>query len=177
MSRSILHRVRLVLIACIAVLALPAASLAAPPTFHNNLDFVEEDIDVCGVLLDVHVTGVENVWLDSDAVKVTSQVTQVFTTDDGRTVVLRAAGTFNGIYTDNGDGTATIVEDYRGLPESISSGRGGPVLRDAGLIIITTVIDIATDQPLSVDMDIRGPHPEAEADFAIFCDAFLEALG
>ncbi len=83
-----------------------------------------------------------------------------------------------GSVTENPDGTLTFVTTFKGLPEQISShGKGGVELRDAGLITFITTIDPATGDVISDEVVIKGPHPEAESDFTLFCDAFLAALG
>lgn len=176
MPHSFLTRVRLLVVVLFAVLALPGASFAAPPLVHNNFEDQEEDVDICGAIVDIHVTGVETIFVSDTTFKVTGRIQVVYTAEDGRTAVLRAAGPFINTVTENDDGTVTVVDSYRGLPESISGGQGGPVLRDAGLISFITTFDPETGEVVT-DIVIRGPHPEAEADFEIFCDAFLEALG
>lgn len=169
--------VHLLFVVLISLLALPSAALSAPPTFRDKLDFTIEDVDFCGVIGTLHVTGVQIITLTDTSFKVTGQVQQVFTTSDGRTAVIHAAGPFTSTFTDNGDGTGTFADTYKGLPESISGGQGGPVLRDAGLITFLTTIDLETFELISTDVIVHGPHPEADSGFTLFCDAFLEALG
>lgn len=177
MSHTIVHRVGFVLIACIAFLAFPVASLAAPPTFHGSYEFTE-DVTICGVDGTLHITGIEVVWEEGDSVRVAGQGKNTFVADDGRTVIFHHGGTFTGSYTDNGDGTATIVENFTGLAGSTRGSQGGSVLRDVGVIVFTTVIDIATEDVLSTEITLaHGPHPEAESGFTNFCDFFPEALG
>jgi hypothetical protein len=164
------------LAALAALLALPGGALAAKPVFHDKIDVTIEDIDLCGETVDLHVTGTQVGSFSGDTFKVTGQVTQVFTTDDGRSVTLSAAGPFTSTFTDNGDGTFTIVDTWKGLPEKISGATGGPVLRDAGLISFVVTID-EDGNVLDEDVIVHGPHPEADSGFTAFCDAVLAALG
>jgi len=165
------------LVALLALLALPGGALAAKPTFHDKIDVTFEDVDICGVVGTLRVTGSQVVTLGATTVKVTGQVTQVFTAPDGRTAVIQSAGQFTGTFTDNGDGTITFVDTFKGLPEKISSrGQGGTELRDAGIISFITTIDLTTGE-VTTEVVQHGPHPEADSDFALFCTAFLAALG
>jgi hypothetical protein len=163
--------------ALLAALALSVgASVAAQPTFHVKIDETLQDVDACGVIGSLHVTGTQVVTLGDTSVKVTGQVTQVFTTADGRTATLKSAGQYTRTYTDNGDGRITFVDTYKGLPEKISGANGKPVTRDAGLVSFITTIDLITGD-VTTDVVQHGPHPEADSDFTVFCDAFLDALG
>ena len=53
----------------------------------------------------------------------------------------------------------------------------GPVLlRDAGLIAFVTTFD--GDEFINQETAyVKGPHPDAESDFALFCEVMTEALG
>jgi hypothetical protein len=160
-----------------ALLTLPGMALAAKPAFHDKFDFTIEDIDFCGVVGNLHVVGNQVITLGDTTFKAAGQVTQTFTTSDGRTAVVQTAGTFTDTFTDNGDGTITFVSTYKGLPEKISShGQGGTALRDAGIISFITTIDLNTGE-VTTEVVQHGPHPEADSDFTLFCTAFLEALG
>jgi hypothetical protein len=106
---------------------------------------------------------------------ITGQVTQVFTTGDGKSVTISNAGSFTSDFTTSGD-TVTFVDTYKELPEKISSrGGGGVELRDAGVISFITTINLVTGE-ITDDVVIQGPHPEADSDFTLFCDAVSAAL-
>ncbi len=166
-----------ILLTLLALPALATGALAAKPTFHDKIDVTFEDVDFCGVVGTLHVTGSQIITVDDDSFTATGQVTQVFTTADGRTAVLANAGTFRSTFTDNGDGTITFVDSFVGLPERIASrGSGGTELRDAGIISFITTIDLTTGE-VTTQVVQRGPHPEADSDFSLFCTAFLAALG
>lgn len=164
------------MLALVGILTIPSASLAAAPTFRVKIDDTEVGVDVCGVTGTVHATGVNIVTLNGDSFTQRGQVKTVFTADDGRMAVLQNAGTITDTFTDNGDGTITFTTIYKGLPERISSrGQGGTALRDAGVITFITTIDLNTGD-VTTNVEVHGPHPEADSDFTLFCDAFLAAL-
>lgn len=165
------------LTALFTVLALPGGAFAAKPGFHDKFDDTFPD-SICGVDGTSHVTGTQTGTDTGTSFRVSGEVTQVFTATDGRTVRLHSAGIQVATFTDNGDGTTTVVSTYKGLPEQISGAKGGPVVRDAGLITIIVTFDQTTGDVISFSVvATHGPHPEADSDFTLFCDAFLTALG
>jgi hypothetical protein len=161
-----------------ALLALPGGAFAAKPTFVDKIDFTIPDAEICGFIGTAHVTGVQVITLIGDTdFTVTGQVTTVFTTADGKTATLMGTGKVVGTVTDNGDGTITFTTTFTGLPEKIGSrGSGGTALRDAGVITFIMTFDTNTGELISDEVIIKGPHPEAESDFTLFCEAFAEAL-
>lgn len=58
----------------------------------------------------------------------------------------------------------------------IQTAHGPVLLRDAGVITFVDTFDLETFELISSDVIIKGPHPEAESDFALFCEVFTEAL-
>src|SRR5262249_23609965 len=147
------------------------------------------DIDpdnACGVDGSTHVTVSQIGWLTFDADgnvvagKITGEVTAVFTANDGRSAPTHVAGPSSFSVTDNGDRTLTVVNTWKGLPEQVRGGGGGVATFDAGLLTLVRTFDVSGPNPVLVSSEIvaeRGPHPEADAGFAIFCNAFLAALG
>jgi hypothetical protein len=178
-SMSQLARLRypfLALVTFLTIMSLPAG-VSAKPAFHDHFSEVILDADICGVVGTLNVTVNQVITFTDTSVKVTGQVTQVFTAPDGRTAVLMNAGQYTNTFTDNGDGTFTFVDTYKGTPEKISSGgNGGVVVRDAGIISFITTVNENTGD-VTTEIVQHGPHPEADSDFTIFCDAFLAALG
>ena len=164
------------LVALAALLALPGGALAAKPAFHDH--FTETFADnICGVAGTSTVTVNNVVRFTDTSFKATGSFTLVFVADDGRTATLHSAGNTSGSTTENPDGTVTFVTTYKGLPEQIR-GVKGVSTRDAGIISFIDTVDFSTDPPTVVSRVIQhGPHPEADSGFALFCDAFLEALG
>jgi hypothetical protein len=174
------HPLRAIALFAFALLAaLPFASAsAASQTFHDRFRETVPGVDICGVIGTVDVAVNQVGWISDTSFKITGQTNVIFTADDGRTASLKTGGQVTGSVTENADGTLTFVTTFKGLPEQISShGKGGVELRDAGIISFITTIDPNTGEVLSEEVLIKGPHPEAESDFALFCDAFLAALG
>ena len=173
-----LTRLRFPFLASIAFLVLLSmpAGVSAKPAFHDHFHEVIPDFDFCGVIgtLDLNVNQV--ITITDTTFKAAGSVTQVFTAADGRVAVVKSAGTYTNTFNDNGDGTIMVVDSYNGLPEKISSrGKGGVVLRDAGFISFITTVNENTGE-VTTEVVQHGPHPEADSDFNLFCDAFLAAL-
>ena len=73
-------------------------------------------------------------------------------------------------------GTITFTSTFKGLPEKIQTANGPVLLRDAGIITFMDTFDLDTGEFISSDVIIKGPHPEAESDFTLFCEVITEAL-
>jgi hypothetical protein len=173
------HLTRWLAVAAMAtagVVATPGVASAARPAFHDKFSETIPGVDICGFMTTLRVKGSQTFWFTENRVKSTGQVTQVFTTATGESVVVKAAGQVTSTFTQNGD-IVTFVDSYKGLPEKISArGQGGTVLRDAGFISFVTTVNLATGD-VTTDVVIKGPHPEAESDFTLFCDAISSVLG
>jgi hypothetical protein len=164
----------------------PASALGgAPERDHQRILEVDEDVDVCGVNVDIvaKVVFTDLTFFDKEGnllrfmSPASGRVT--FTADDGRQVVQHFANLFIvEELVDEAAGTLTLFFTFKGLPNMLKSAHGGVVLRDVGIITFKEVLDLDTGEELSFEtILIKGPHPEAESDFTIFCDAFVEALG
>jgi hypothetical protein len=184
MSRPTLRRA--LLIALIAgAAALPAGALAASPEiFHGSFSDVFEDVNVCGVTVDVRSEGVftDKVFFDEDGnfVRFMSTVSGMttYTAADGDAIIVQFANQFvdAGPIIDEAAGTITFVTTYKGLPEKIQTAGGPVLLRDAGVITFADTFDLVTGDFISSETIIKGPHPEADSDFLAFCEVFTEAL-
>jgi hypothetical protein len=178
---------RALLLALITALAvLPGSALGgAPERVQERVVDVFENVDVCGVNVDIvsEVRFTELTFFDKEGnfLRFMSPASgrTTFTTDDGRQVVQHFAQLFiQEEIVDEQAGTLTLLFTFKGLPSQLKSAQGGVVLRDAGIITFALTLDLETGEELSFEtILIKGPHPEAESDFTIFCDAFLEALG
>lgn len=165
----------------VAALVLPAGALAGKPVeqFHDH--FTESFSDeVCGIPVDAEVVVTDNFFVYADeSFKDMSSVMATFTNPEtGKSVVLSNAGLITGeAIVDEDAGTITFIDSYRGLPEKIQT-EGGPVLlRDAGIITFANTFDLETGEFISGEVLVnKGPHPEAESDFELFCDVMTEAL-
>ena len=78
---------------------------------------------------------------------------------------------------DEAAGTITFVTSFKGLPEKIQTRHGRVLLRDAGIIAFAETFDLETGEFISSEITLnKGPHPDAESDFALFCEIVSEAL-
>jgi hypothetical protein len=165
-------------------LALSGAASAAKP-FHVNFDDVSTD-NVCGLDVTIEAIGVDNFSPVFDAAgnliafKDTSQVKTIFTRN-GKSLVNAAAGQHTFTAVGDFSGVVTFTDTYKGLPERIFVPNGALITRDAGIITFENVVDFSTnpdgDLISSAVLVNKGPHPEADADFALFCQVFTAALG
>ena len=176
MARSPVARVVLLAVVAFGAVAFCPGRALAKPTFHDKIKLTIPDVDICGFVGTLEVNGSQIITLSDTTLKTTGQVTQVLTTAAGKSVVIKNAGQFTSTFTSAGD-TISFVDTYKGLPEKISArGKGGTVLRDAGVISFITTINLVTGE-ITNDVVIKGPHPEAESDFILFCAAVGAVLG
>jgi hypothetical protein len=173
-------RLRLPLcLALFAALALmPAAALAAPPGHEHFRDvgtFVDEDFCGTGQEIDGSFDVRVNIWFSpegaEDLVRTTFSGKQVLTNPDtGDSVTVSFAGQTTEV-TISGDpaGLHTILVTTKGLPEKIQTSH-------AGIIAFEDTFD--GDEFISEEIVlVKGPHPEADADFELFCEVTVPALG
>ena len=171
---------RAVFTALIVALALPGVSLAAKPiaAFHDH--FTDSfPGDICGIAVQIDIVVTDNFFAYADgSFKDASSFMGTYTNpDNGKSVVVSSAGTLTGTaIIDEGANTITFVTTYKGLPEKIQTAHGRVLTRDAGIISFRDTFDLTTGDFLGTEVIIRGPHPEADADFALFCDVVTAAL-
>jgi len=186
-KREFMKQLRLLLLVPFTlVLALmPTAASAAPPEVNHFRDVgTDTDPDFCGtgqavdIAFDVRV----NEWISAngpeDLVRTTFSGTNTFTNPDtGLSVVVSFAGqTTDTIISGDPEGLNTHFITTKGLPQKIQTVNGPVLLRDAGLIAFVTTFD--GDEFISQETAyVKGPHPEAESDFVLFCEIMTEALG
>ena len=185
MSRPTLRRA-LSIALVVGAVALPARALAgAPEIFHGSFSDTFDDVDVCGITVDIRSEGVftDKVFFDDSGnfVRFTSTVSgkTTYTAADGRAVVVQFANLFvdGTSIIDEAAGTITFFTTYKGLPEKIQTAGGSVLLRDAGLITFANTFDLVTGDFISSETIVKGPHPEADSDFLAFCEVLTEALG
>jgi hypothetical protein len=73
-------------------------------------------------------------------------------------------------------GTITFLTSYRGLPQKIQTANGPVLLRAAGVITFAATFDLETGEFISSEITVKGPHPEDDSDFPLFCEVISEAL-
>jgi hypothetical protein len=165
--------------------AAPSASAGGPERFHLNFHDEAEDQDVCGINVDLVSEGVFNDrdFFDTDGnfdhFHSTASGTTTFTNDAGESVVVRFANLlFETNSIDEEAGTITLYGTVEGLPELMKTPRGSVLLRDAGVISFVNTHDLETGEFLSGEIVVnQGPHPEADSDFALFCEVLRAELG
>ena len=108
---------------------------------------------------------------------------QVFTSDStGKQVQISAVGQTSGLDEpiDNGDGTVTFINTFKGLPEKLSIRNGPTLLRDAGSVTIATTFFVELDGSLTLISQTvsgeKGPHPDLDSGFEAFCSVIVPAL-
>jgi hypothetical protein len=171
---------RMLAAAFAAFVLLPAAALAAQPVekFHDHFtdSFSEE---ICGIPVETQLVVTDNFFVYADdSFKDTSSVMATFTNpENGKSVVLSNAGQVTGTAViDEEAGTISFLTTYKGLPEKIQTAGGAVLLRDAGVITFVDTFDLETGDFISSDVIVKGPHPEADSDFALFCEVMTDAL-
>jgi hypothetical protein len=174
--------VRALPVALFAVLVvIPGAALAAQPIerFHDH--FTESFSDeICGIPVDVEAVVTDNFFLYADgSFKDTSSVRAIFTNPvNGNSIVLASAGQVTGPppIVDEEAGTITFLISFKGIPEKIQTAHGPVLLRDAGVVTFADTFDLVTGEFISSEISIKGPHPDLESEFALFCEVISQAF-
>jgi hypothetical protein len=66
---------------------------------------------------------------------------------------------------------------FKGLPERIQTANGPVLLRDAGFVTFADTFDLETNEFISSEITVnKGPHPDLDSDFTLFCEVLSEAL-
>ncbi len=169
-------------VALVAALAVVPAALAAQPAeqFHGRYSDSFSDI-VCGVAVDVELTGTDNFFVYADdSVKGTGAFRATLTNPlNGTSVVVSSAGQLAATAADIDEaaGTITFRPTFKGLPGKIQTAGGSVLLRDAGIITFEDTFDLATGELISTQTIVaHGPHPEADSDFTLGCGVISAAL-
>ena len=170
--------------AAVALLVGPASVLAANPTvehFTEAGNFIDPDFCGTGKSVDgtFDITGTNFLTPNQDiAFKQTAETTLTYTNPDtGATVVTHSAGTFIiEAITSTPTGSTLLVSNL-GLPALIKTPHGSVLTRDAGNLLLVLTLDNDGQVVGSEIVIDRGPHPDAEADLALFCAVATTALG
>lgn len=169
------------LVAALSALAVLAGTAYATQPIERFHDHFTDSFsgEICGIAVEIDIVVTDTFVLYADGTfKDTGSVMQTFTNPvTGASVVVSSAGQVTGTaIVDEEAGTITFLTSFIGLPERIQTP-GGPVLtRDAGFITFADTFDLVTGEFISFEITVKGPHPEADADFALFCEIVTEAL-
>jgi hypothetical protein len=181
-----MSRIRALPIAALsaAVLALagPSSALAANPDINRFTDSgTDTDTDFCGtgqtVNISFDVRGTEFLDPNQADFKVTLQGKVLFTNPlNGNTVILHFGQQFlETTLSGDPEGLHTVEATTKGLPELFRTKHGGVLTRDAGYITFVATFD--GDEFISDEIVInRGPHPQADSEFELFCEIMTTAL-
>jgi hypothetical protein len=177
---------RALLVVLVVAFAIPASALGGKPEiFHSSFFDTQQDVEFCpGLIVDVVSRGVftDKVFSDSQGNFIrfssTSSAKTTLTAANGKSVIIQNAGSFTDLnpLVDEEAGTITFITTFKGLPEKIQTRHGRVLLRDAGVITFVDTFDLATNELVSSDVIIKGPHPEAESDFEALCEVVSQAL-
>jgi hypothetical protein len=170
------------LIAALTLAAVPGTAFGAKPIeqFHDH--FTESFSDeICGIPVDVDIVVTDNFFLyEDETFKDTSSFQSTNTNPvNGKSVLISSAGQVSGPppIVDEEAGTITFLTSFKGLPEKIQTANGPVLLRDAGIITFADTFDLETGDFISSEIVVnKGPHPEADSDFTLFCDVISGAL-
>jgi hypothetical protein len=180
MGRLILRALLPALIAALAVL--PGTALGAKPIaqFHDHFTDSFSD-EICGIPVDVDIVVTDNFFLYADdSFKDTSSFMATVTNPvNGKSVVISSAGQVSGPapIVDEEAGTITFLTSFKGLPEKIKTANGRVLLRDAGFVTFADTFDLETGEFISSEITVnKGPHPDLDSDFTLFCEVITEAL-
>ena len=95
----------------------------------------------------------------------------------GDTAIQRFAGpVWNTFVSGDPDGVHVEQSTVKGLPEMWKLEHGRRLIRDAGYVVIQTTFDGEEFVSQEVLVD-KGPHPDLESDFELFCETLVPALG
>lgn len=167
----------------VGLIALPAAVAANPEVNHFRDSGTFTDTDFCGTGKTIEgsfaVHGTEFL-APNQAVDYWQAVEGdvVFTNPrNGSKVFEHFANTFSDTIVSGVEEGLHVHEfSYKGLPELLRTARGAVLLRDAGYLVFRDTFD--GDEFVSGEIVLnRGPHPDAESDFALFCEVMTSALG
>jgi hypothetical protein len=144
-----------------------------------------EDVDVCGVTVDVAGEGVFTIrnFFDEEGNFTRFLLTQsdkiTYTAANGKSVIVQHTGQQiapPGVV-DETAGTLTTLFTFKGVPAKVQTANGPVLLRDVGLLTATATLDLETDELISFEvLVVNGPHPDLESDFTLFCEVVTEAL-
>ena len=169
-------------VALMALVGAPGALAAGQQ--HNHFRDIGTDVDpdFCGtgVEIDVAFNVVVNEWQAPHKADFKSTASGKITLTNPLTGDI-AIDHFSGptwVINISGDPEGDHVEEVtvKGLPELWRLAHGRVLIRDAGYVVIRQTIE---DEEI-VDQEVlvnKGPHPDLDSDFELFCETLVPALG
>jgi hypothetical protein len=170
-------------VALMAIVGAPGALAAGQQ--HNHFrdvgTFVDTDFCETGQTINGAFNVVVNEFLTphngGDEKIVTSGKITLTNPLTGDTAIQRFAGpVWNTFVSGDPDGVHVEQSTVKGLPEMWKLEHGRRLIRDAGYVVIQTTFD--GEEFVSQDVLVdKGPHPDLESDFELFCETLVPALG
>ena len=169
-------------VALMAIVGAPGALPAGQQHNHFRDVFTDVDDDFCGTGVEIAVAGnvVVNEWEaphKGDFKSIVSgkiSLTNPLTGD----IAINHFAVTNVVVNISGDPEGDHVHEVtvKGLPERWKLAHGRVLIRDAGYVVIRETIedDEIVDQEVLVN---KGPHPDLDSDFELFCETLVPALG
>ena len=167
----------------LTIAASGSASAAAPLANEHTSSTETFPDEVCGIAGTSTVNMVDNFKLYADGTFLqTFRVRQVFTAENGKSVVIFMAGQRSGPAEpiQNADETITFINTFKGLTSKLSIAGGPTLARDAGVItVFTTFRELPNGDLEFISQTFsgeHGPHPILESGLELFCDVLIPAL-
>jgi hypothetical protein len=170
-----MNRHAAIALGALLVIALsPATAAAADHNDHGTAygSWIEDDFCGTGVSVEHASTDMFTFHAFQATVRGQDVVTNPLT---GDSIVISYAGLLGGQFSGDPEGIHTFTFTHAGLQELIRTSRGSVLTLDAGNVV--SVVTFDGDQLVSEENVIRGPHPELESGFALFCEVAVPALG
>lgn len=165
-------------------MAASGSASAAAPIVNEHSTFTDTFRDqLCDIQGTSTISIVDNLKVYADNTTLdTSTFRQVFTAENGKSVLIFSAGQVSGIAEpiQNADGTVTFINTFKGLPEKLSIVGGPTLSRDAGVVTLTdTFLPLPNGDLQFVSRTVsgeHGPHPDLDSGFELFCSVIIPAL-
>jgi hypothetical protein len=137
--------------------------------------------EICGIPVVIDFVAVNNYFLHEDGgVSLTTSGSTTLTNPlNGNSVVISFAGHRPSAapILDAETGILTFVHTFQGLLQKLQTPNGPILLRDAGLITVVEKFHYETGTFLSSEIIVnKGPHPESESDWTLFCEVVSSVL-
>jgi hypothetical protein len=167
-----------------SLIAIGADAFAANPTgnhFNDSGTFTDNDFFGTGKTVNGTFAFKGTEWLtpnQADYRNNTEGVNTITNPANGATIILHFTGPFIvKVISFNADGGDTELDSFKGLPEQIKMANGGMLSRDAGYVQFLRTFDGDGNLVSSVPVIEKGPHPDLDSGFQLFCNVTIPALG
>jgi hypothetical protein len=163
----------------VGLLASGAGAARIVQQFHGTFSDVNPVDNQCGIAGSSYDSGMDNIQVFADGTfKDQFTLKYVFTSDaTGKSFEIHVAQQQTStLETVNPDGSMTFVDTFIGLPEQIKIPHGPVLSRDAGNVTFLDTFDADGNFLSRTVVDEKGPHPDLDSDFTLFCDVIVPAI-